>query len=185
MYLIGLDETSVEGTENLLKAQEIERILKVMEKKSQEAAPATSIPCETGHNKREKDLRDRWDLKTRVHKCLKNMRECHREGTLKRWKQLLPTETRARKQGKEENQSIVRRLGQQRETKRTTVRPGLFGNPLQDRARVFPVKGARDALRDLETGIRMADGENNDYSPLRSKKQPTEGHQTSRRQLPR
>ena len=45
-----------------------------------------------------------------------------------------------------------------RETKRTTVRPVLFGSPLQDRARVFPVKGARDALRDLETGIKMADG---------------------------
>ena len=59
---------------------------------------------------------------------------------------------------KRSNQSIVRRFGQQRETKRTTVRPCLFGGPLQDRARVFPAKGARDALSDFETGIRTADG---------------------------
>ena len=131
MCTIGLDETSEEGTENLLKAQEIERILKVMEEKSQEAAPATSIPCETGHNKRENDLRDKWDLKTRVHKYFKNMRECHREGTR------LLKETRARKQGKEENQSIVRRLGQQRETKRTTAATRFVREP---RA-CFPCEG--------------------------------------------
>ena len=67
-----------------------------------------------------------------------------------------PQRTQGQETGKKRsNQSIALGFGQQRETKRTTVRPGLFGSPLQDRARVFP---ARDALRDLETGIRTADG---------------------------
>ena len=38
------------------------------------------------------------------------------------------------------------------------MRTYLFRCPLQDRARVFPVKGARDALRNLEAGVRAVRG---------------------------
>ena len=33
----------------------------------------------------------------------------------------------------------------------------MFSGPLQDCARVFPLKGARDALRNLEAGVNAID----------------------------
>ena len=44
------------------------------------------------------------------------------------------------------------------QTERPTMGTQLFRSPIQDCARVFPVKGARDALRNLEPGVRAIDG---------------------------
>ena len=63
-----------------------------------------------------------------------------------------PPETRThhKKNDSKDQKSRVLRRCQERQAQRATGSTYLFGGPFQDCARVFPVKGARDALRNLE-----------------------------------
>ena len=58
----------------------------------------------------------------------------------------------------EEEELRLFRLIQDRHTEGPTMGTQVLWGPLQDCARVFPVKGARDALRNLEAGVGAING---------------------------
>ena len=119
-------------------------------------SPATSIPCKTGHINN--DLGNKGDQMSKDPQMLEKYARVA-PGKCPQRNGSTPKRSQGPGNGqRRSSQSIVPRFGQQRESKRKTMRTGLLGSPLQDRVRIFPVKGARDALRDLGTGIRTADG---------------------------
>ena len=71
------------------------------------------------------------------------------------------------------------RFGQDRQTQGPNMRTQRFRSSLRDCARVFAVKGARDALRNLEAGIGAINGARPFNSHSRSMQPPTEVHQTN------